>query len=338
MKSQCQTKTDPCSRNGGREISLPELQASQQTAFLFPGQGSQYSGMGKGVHDAFPEAREVFEQANADLPISITELCFEASDERLLRTENTQPAILTVSIALHRILEVRGLVPNWVAGHSLGEYSALVAAGALDVATAARLVHNRGIYMQQAVPEGAGAMAAVLGLERVEIDDLCARCGGDLIVEVANVNAPGQVVVSGNTEAVNQVIAMSKQAGARRAILLNVSAPFHCSLMQPAAERLARDLAEVGFEDPRVPVVCNVTATSIATGAAARLALEQQVTQPVLWSETLEFLSAQGVEVFVEVGPGRVLSGLVKRTLGRGVEIYAVDEIEEIEAVLAALG
>ncbi len=316
---------------------MPELQALQQTAFLFPGQGSQYPGMGKAVHDAFPEAREVFEQATAGLPISITELCFEASDERLRRTENTQPAILTVSVALHRILEARGLMPKWVAGHSLGEYSALVSAGVLDVATAARLVHNRGIYMQQAVPEGAGAMAAVLGLDRAEVDDLCNRCGGDLIVEVANVNAPGQVVVAGNTEAVNQLISMSKEAGARRAILLNVSAPFHCSLMQPAAERLEKDLAEIEFEDPRFPVVCNVTATSITKGEAARVALERQVTQPVLWSETLEFLSAQGVEVFVEVGPGRVLSGLVKRTLGRGVGIYAVDEIEEIDAVLAAL-
>ena len=294
--------------------------------------------MGKAVHDAFPEAREVFEQATAGLPISITELCFEASDERLRRTENTQPAILTVSVALHRILEARGLMPKWVAGHSLGEYSALVSAGVLDVATAARLVHNRGIYMQQAVPEGAGAMAAVLGLDRTEVDDLCNRCGGDLIVEVANVNAPGQVVVAGNTEAVNQLISMSREAGARRAILLNVSAPFHCSLMQPAAERLQKDLAEIEFADPRFPVACNVTATSITKGEAARVALEKQVTQPVLWSETLEFLSAQGVEVFVEVGPGRVLSGLVKRTLGRGVGIYAVDEIEEIDAVLAALG
>jgi len=294
--------------------------------------------MGKAVHDAFPEAREVFEQATAGLPISITELCFEASDERLRRTENTQPAILTVSVALHRILEARGLMPKWVAGHSLGEYSALVSAGVLDVATAARLVHNRGIYMQQAVPEGTGAMAAVLGLDRTEVDDLCNRCGGDLIVEVANVNAPGQVVVAGNTEAVNQLISMSREAGARRAILLNVSAPFHCSLMQPAAERLQKDLAEIEFADPRFPVVCNATATSITKGEAARVALEKQVTQPVLWSETLEFLSAQGVEVFVEVGPGRVLSGLVKRTLGRGVGIYAVDEIEEIDAVLAALG
>ena len=294
--------------------------------------------MGKAVHDAFPEAREVFEQATAGLPISVTELCFEASDERLRRTENTQPAILTVSVALHRILEARGLMPKWVAGHSLGEYSALVSAGVLDVATAARLVHNRGIYMQQAVPEGAGAMAAVLGRDRTEVDDLCNRCGGDLIVEVANVNAPGQVVVAGNTEAVNQLISMSKEAGARRAILLNVSAPFHCSLMQPAAERLQKDLAEIEFADPRFPVVCNVTATPITKGEAARVALEKQVTQPVLWSETLEFLSAQGVEVFVEVGPGRVLSGLVKRTLGRGVGIYAVDEIEEIDAVLAALG
>ena len=164
-------------------------------------------------------------------------------------------------------------------------------------------------------------MAAVLGLDRTEVDDLCNRCGGDFIVEVANVNAPGQVVVAGNTEAVNQLISMSREAGALRAILLNVSAPFHCSLMQPAAERLERDFAEVEFADPRIPVVCNVTATKITKGEAARVALERQVTQPVLWSQTLEFLCAQGVEVFVEVGPGRVLSGLVKRTLGKAVGI-----------------
>ena len=304
---------------------------------MYPGQGSQYAGMGKAVHDAFPQAREVFQQADTGLPMSITELCFEADDEKLRLTENTQPAILTVSVALHRVLEGRGLIPGWVAGHSLGEYSAQVSSGVLDVATAARLVHNRGRYMQEAVPDGAGAMAAVLGLDNDAVADLCTRFGGDEIVEVANLNAPGQVVVAGDTQAVKQLVDAAKEAGARRAILLNVSAPFHCSLMQPAAERLAADLAAVEFADPRFPVVCNVDATPVTTGEAAREALERQVTSPVRWSETLEFLAAQGVEVFVEVGPGRVLTGLVKRTLGRGVEIYAVDEIEEVDAVVAAL-
>lgn len=294
--------------------------------------------MGKSVYDAFPEARKVFEEAESGLPVSITELCFEVNDETLRRTENTQPAILTLSVALYRILEFRGLIPNWVAGHSLGEYSALVAAGVLDVATAAGLVHNRGRYMQEAIPEGAGAMAAVLGLENDRVEELCARFSGKLIAEVANINAPGQVVVAGDTEAVDQLIVEAKEAGAQRTILLNVSAPFHCSLMQPAAERLAIDFAGLEFAEARFPIVCNVTAAPVTTGAAARAALERQVTRPVRWSETLEFLSAQGVEVFVEVGPGRVLSGLVKRTLGRGVGIYAVDEVEEIEAVLAALG
>ncbi len=293
--------------------------------------------MGKLVHDAFPEARAIFEQADVGLPMSITELCFEADDDTLRLTENTQPAILTVSVALHRVLEGRGLIPGWVAGHSLGEYSAQVSSGVLDVATAARLVHNRGRYMQEAVPDGAGAMAAVLGLDNDVVADLCTRFGGDEIAEVANLNAPGQVVVAGDTQAVKQLVDAAKEAGARRAILLNVSAPFHCSLMQPAAERLAADLAAVEFADPRFPVVCNVDATPVTTGEAAREALERQVTSPVRWSETLEFLAAQGVEVFVEVGPGRVLTGLVKRTLGRGVEIYAVDEIEEVDAVVAAL-
>ncbi len=279
---------------------MSDSDAASQIAFLYPGQGSQYSGMGKAVHDAFPEAREIFEQADAGLPMSITELCFEANDETLRLTENTQPAILTVSVALHRVLEGRGLIPDWVAGHSLGEYSALVASGVLDVATAARLVHHRGRYMQEAVPDGGGAMAAVLGLHNEAVADLCTRFGGDEIVEVANLNAPGQVVVAGATKAVERVVDAAKEAGARRAILLNVSAPFHCSLMRPAADRLATDLAAVEFADARFPVVCNVDAAPVTAGAAAREALERQVTSPVRWSETLEFLAARGVDVFVE--------------------------------------
>jgi [acyl-carrier-protein] S-malonyltransferase len=293
--------------------------------------------MGKAVYDASAEAREVFEQADAALPFSIAELCFNADEATLRRTEITQPAILAVSAALDRVLASRGLRPGWVAGHSLGEYSALVAAGSLDVATATRLVHDRGRYMQEAVPEGSGAMAAVIGLEVGIVEELCAAHRGDQVVDIANLNAPGQVVVAGHREAVEALASAAGAAGARRVIMLNVSAPFHCRLMQPAADRLIPQLRAVEFSDPDFPVICNVDARPVTRGAAARDALERQVTRPVRWSETLEYLAAQGVEVFVEVGPGTVLSGLVKRTLGRGVDTYSVDEVERIDAVVASL-
>lgn len=294
--------------------------------------------MGKAVYQAFPGAREVFEQADARLPMSITELCFEGDEETLRLTENTQPAILTVSAALHRALEGQGLRPDWVAGHSLGEYSALVAAGVLDVGSAVELVHKRGRYMQEAVPEGTGSMAAIIGLDNEEVAAICVAQGGEEVVEVANLNAPGQVVIAGHAGAVERAVKAAKEAGARRAILLNVSAPFHCSLMQPAADRLAPELAAAVFGEAAMPIVCNVDAAVVTGGDAACDALRRQVTSPVRWSETLMFLAAQGVETFVEVGPGRVLSGLVKRTLGRGVGIYAVDEREEVDAVVQALG
>ena len=293
--------------------------------------------MGRAAYEAFPEAREAFEQADAALPMSISELCFEGSEEDLRLTENTQPAILTVSAALHRVLEARGLAPQWVAGHSLGEYSALVAAGALGVGGAAALVHKRGRYMQEAVPEGVGAMAAILGLEAEAVEGLCNGYQADGVVQVANLNAPGQIVVAGHRTAVEELVETAKEAGARRALLLNVSAPFHCSLMEPAADRLAPDLHGADFGDPMVPVVCNVDAQPVRDGEVARDALERQVTRPVRWVETLEFLAGQGVGVFVEVGPGRVLSGLVKRTLGREMEVHAVEEPEEVEVVVAAL-
>jgi len=294
--------------------------------------------MGKAVYQAFPGAREVFEQADARLPMSITELCFESDEETLRLTENTQPAILTVSAALHRALVGQGLRPDWVAGHSLGEYSALVAAGVLDVGSAVELVHKRGRYMQEAVPEGTGSMAAIIGLDNEEVAAICVAQGGEEVVEVANLNAPGQVVIAGHAGAVERAVKAAKEAGARRAILLNVSAPFHCSLMQPAADRLAPELAAAVFGEAAMPIVCNVDAAVVTGGDAACDALRRQVTSPVRWSETLMFLAAQGVETFVEVGPGRVLSGLVKRTLGRGVGIYAVDEREEVDAVVQALG
>ena len=311
--------------------------ASATVAFLYPGQGSQRPGMGRAAVEAFPEARKVFEQADEAVPMSISALCFDGSEDELRRTENTQPAILTVSVAIHRVLDAHGIAPGWVAGHSLGEYSALVAAGALEISTAAPLVHNRGRYMQEAVPEGTGAMAAILGLEAAAVERLCADHDGDGVVQVANLNAPEQVVVAGHRESVEGLVEAAKGAGARRALLLNVSAPFHCSLMQPAAERLAVDLGEAEFANPCVPVVCNVDALPVSEGGSARDALERQVTRPVRWVETLEFLVGQGVRVFVEVGPGRVLSGLVKRTLGRDVEIHAVEGPEDVEAVTAAL-
>ena len=317
---------------------MSDSPAASKIAFLYPGQGSQYPGMGRTVYESFPEAREVFAQADAGLPMSITELCFDADDETLRLTQNTQPAILTVSVALHRVLQSKGLRPDWVAGHSLGEYSALVAAGVLDMGTAATLVHNRGRYMQEAVAEGSGSMAAVLGLDNDVIAGICADHANGEVVEVANLNAPGQVVIAGQRAAVERAVEAAKGAGARKAILLNVSAPFHCSLMQPAAERLAPELQEATFADPAIPVVCNVDARAVTDGAAARDALRRQVTSAVRWTETLEFLAAEGVDVFIEVGPGRVLSGLVKRTLGRGVGIFSVDEREEIAAVVQALG
>jgi len=307
-------------------------------AFLYPGQGSQYPGMGKAVYEAFPEAREAFDEADAGLPLSITELCFSADDETLRLTENTQPAILTASVALHRVLCSRGLKPDWVAGHSLGEYSALVGAGVLGVTDAATLVHHRGRYMQEAVPPGEGSMAAILGLDSDRVAGICEGHEADGVVEVANLNAPGQGVIAGHRSAVQAAVDAAKEAGARRAIVLNVSAPFHCSLMQPAADRLAPELDATNFAAAEVPVVCNVDATRVDGADSARDALHRQVTRPVRWSETLEYLSAQGVDVFIEVGPGRVLSGLVKRTLGRGVTIFGVDELEEVDAVLQALG
>lgn len=307
-------------------------------AFLYPGQGSQYPGMGRPVYEAFAEARAAFEEVDAGLPMSITELCFEADDETLRLTENTQPALLAASVALHRVLAARGLTPDWVAGHSLGEYSALVSAGVLGAREAATLVHHRGRYMQEAVPAGEGSMAAILGLDNDEVVRICEAHDGDGVVEIANINAPGQVVIAGHSRAVETATEAAKGAGARRAIVLNVSAPFHCSLMQPAADRLTPELEAASFADPQVPVVCNVDATRIDGAGAARDALRRQVTRPVRWSETLQYLQDQGVDVFIEVGPGKVLSGLVKRTLGRGIAIYNVDEVEEVDAVLLALG
>lgn len=308
-------------------------------AFLFPGQGSQRPGMGKSLHDARPEARAVFEEADEALGFPISDLCFEGDAAELQRTENTQPALLTVSLAVHRVLEAEGVVPGSVAGHSLGEYSALVAAGSLDLADAVRLVRQRGRFMQEAVPLGEGTMAAVIGLDDEVVAEVCrevtAEGGG--VVEPANFNSPGQVVVAGQTGAVERAVEAARGRGARRALMLDVSAPFHCSLMRPAAERLAQELREVEVRAPAIPVVCNVDAEPVSEPEAIRDALGRQVTAPVRWVECLRRMEAEGTDIWVEAGPGRVLAGLARRTV-ESRRIHSVEEPEEIEALVDGLG
>ncbi len=286
-------------------------------AFLFPGQGSQFAGMGKSLADAYPEAAAVFADADSALGFSLSSLCFEGPEEELRKTENTQPAILTASIAAFAVLRAKRIPFDFVAGHSLGEYSALVAAGSLAFADAVKIVRNRGRYMQEAVPQGVGAMAALLKLPEGALDGVLAGAaaapdGTVEVVSAANLNSPDQVVIAGHADAVNRACALAKAAGAKRAILLQVSAPFHCALMRPAQERLKADLDAATFHDLAVPLINNWRAREVRTGAAAREGLFEQVPNPVRWTESVRALAAAGVTRFVEVGPGAVLNGLVK--------------------------
>ncbi len=283
-----------------------------KVAFLFPGQGSQFTGMGKALADEFPSAARIFEEANRALGFEISKLCFEGPEEALKLTENTQPALLAVSIAALAVLRDKGMQPDYVAGHSLGEYSALVAAGSLQFVDALRLVRNRGQYMQQAVPTGVGAMAALLKLPEGKLDGILAEASQGEVVSAANLNSPDQIVVAGHTGAVQRAVELAKAAGARRAVLLPVSAPFHCALMKPAQERLGADLNAANFADLTTPLVNNVQAREIHSGADARQGLFEQVPNPVRWADAIRFLAAQGVTTFYEVGPGAVLTGLIE--------------------------
>jgi [acyl-carrier-protein] S-malonyltransferase len=292
--------------------------------------------MGKAIADRHGEARAVFDTADRSLGFSLSKLCFEGPDEELQLTENTQPAILATSTALERVLRRSSVRPAYVAGHSLGEYSALVAAGALEFEAALGLVRKRGRYMQEAVPVGKGAMAAILGLSDEDVANVCRRVvesSEDWIVSPANLNGAGQVVIAGHAEAVNRACDEAKAAGAKRAILLSVSAPFHCALMEPAARRLASDLDEAQLSDLDVPLFTNVDAKPITKGSEAREALERQVASPVKWGETIEALADHGVTRFAEVGPGRVLSGLARKIV-RGAETYAVEAPESVDNFL----
>jgi [acyl-carrier-protein] S-malonyltransferase len=305
-------------------------------AFLFPGQASQYPGMGKQLADLYAAARSVFDEADKALGFSISELCFSGTEEALKLTANTQPAILTVSVAAYRVLAEKGVRPDFVAGHSLGEYSALVAAGALEFADAVRLVRHRGEYMQTAVPEGVGAMAAILGLAPAQVGELCRKAANSQVVSAANLNSPEQTVISGNAEAVKRAVELASAGGAKRAVMLAVSAPFHSVLMAPAAERLAADLKGVAFHPLRVPLVTNADAEITSSGDEARESLIRQVTLPVRWEESVRELIDQGVNTFVEVGPGRVLTGLL-RQIDRSIHVFNVEDEKTLRSTLEKL-
>lgn len=290
--------------------------------------------MGKGLADRYPVARAVFEEADDALAFPLSALCFEGPEDALKLTENTQPALLTVSTAAFRVLAERGFQPDYVAGHSLGEYSALVAAGSLQFADAVRLVRKRGRYMQEAVPSGAGAMAALLRLPEGALDGILEAAAQGEVVSAANLNAPDQVVIAGNAGAVSRAIDLAKAAGARRAILLQVSAPFHCALMVPAQQRLAGDLNTADFSDLTCPLVNNWQAREVRTGADARQGLYEQVPNPVRWAESIRYLAAQGVARFVEVGAGGVLTGLL-RSIDPSLQGFRFGEPADLEKLPA---
>jgi len=306
-----------------------------KTAFIFPGQGSQYPGMGKELADAFPVARHIFEEADDALGVKLSATCFAGNEDELKLTATTQPAILTTSIAVLRVVEQEtGLTPDYLAGHSLGEYSALVCSGALGFADAVKTVRARGTFMQEAVPVGAGAMAAMLGIEKEVLEDICREAGQGEIVAPANFNSPGQIVIAGHGGAVGRAIEIAKARGFRKAMLLPVSAPFHCALMKPAAERLAGVLETVTAHPMKSPVVANADAAPNADFNRVKQLLVTQVCSPVLWEQSVAAMVADGVVKFVEIGPGKVLSGLVKR-ISKEVGTANIEDIAGLKTLTA---
>jgi [acyl-carrier-protein] S-malonyltransferase len=292
--------------------------------------------MGLELAEQFTRAREVFQEADAALGFPLSKLCFEGPAEELQLTANTQPAILAVSIAAARVLEEKGIRPDYVAGHSLGEYSALVAVGSIGLADALRLVRKRGQYMQEAVPVGQGAMAALLGLDAGAVDEICREAAGDQVVSAANLNSPAQIVIAGDRAAVERAVELAKARGAKRAILLNVSAPFHCSLMKPAADRLAVDLDAVVIGNPKAPLVNNADAAIVRTAGEVRDGLKRQVTSPVKWTDSMLALRREGANVLIEAGPGKVLSGLM-RQIDREAQTWRAGDTASVEEVVGAV-
>jgi [acyl-carrier-protein] S-malonyltransferase len=318
--------------------------SSSRFAFLFPGQGSQAVGMGKELAANYPVARRTFEEADEALGYKLSELCFEGPEEKLRLTEITQPAILTASVAAWRVLREKGLRPEYVAGHSLGEYSAHVAAGTLAFADAVRTVRNRGRYMQEAVPVGVGAMAAILGMTLDQVSEIAVEAANEIaneaaqgeVCQAANINSPEQIVISGHAGAVGRAMKLATERGAKKAVSLPVSAPFHCALMQPAQDRLARDLGALSFQNPSCPVVCNVDAAVVASAEASREALIRQVTGAVRWEPSVRLLIEKGVGLFIEVGPGKVLWGLM-RQIDRSKTCATVGDEASLQKTLAQI-
>lgn len=308
-----------------------------KTAFVFPGQGSQKVGMMQDLYNAYPIVKQRFEEADEALGYSITKLCFEGPDTELVKTANTQPAILTASVACYEVLKEKGYTPDIVGGHSLGEYSALVAAGVLDFKDAVYLVHKRGQYMQEAVPLGEGSMAAILALPREEVITICAEVDATVgSVQAVNFNCPGQIVIAGATKAVEIAAEKMKAAGAKRAVILPVSAPFHSRLMEPAALRLEEELNTITVHDAQIPVVANVTASILTKGADIKKSLVVQAAHPVLWEDCVMQMVNYGVEAFVEVGPGKVLTGFTKK-INKAMQLSNVEDMASLDKTLEFL-
>lgn len=302
-------------------------------AFVFPGQGSQYVGMGKEIHDNFDVAADIFKEASGALGSDIADLCFNGPAEELNKTFRTQPCILTVSIALYRVLSSKGIEPSVVAGHSLGEYSALVAAEVLLFRDAVKLTEKRGQFMQEAVPEGKGLMAAILGLERSKVDEIC-RSLQSGYASPANYNCPGQIVVAGEKSAVEEAINLFKEAGAKKAVPLSVSVPSHCTLMEDASKRLAELLENTDFNIPKIPLVNNADAMFLDNIESIKTSLVRQISSPLLWEDSIKAIINSGIETFVEVGPGKVLSGLIKR-IAPEAKILNVEDIKSLEKTVS---
>lgn len=305
-------------------------------ACIFPGQGAQYSGMGKEIAESYSQAMEIFEIASHRLGIDMKKLCFEGSEEDLKKTENTQPSILTTSIAILEVLKLHGIKPDVAAGLSLGEYSALVASNAIDFGEALELVKNRGRYMQEAVPIGEGTMAAVMGLSKEAVTECLKLASAYGVVEAANYNCPGQIVISGHTKAIDYACEILKEKGARRAKLLPVSAPFHSSLLKPAGEKLARDLENISVKALEIPVVANVHAQFIKDKSEVKKCLIEQVSTSVLWEDSVKNMIDSGVDTFIEVGPGKTLSSFVRK-INKDVSVYNVEDIKSLENTITGV-
>ncbi|MDR5658296.1 ACP S-malonyltransferase [Serpentinicella sp. ANB-PHB4] len=309
-------------------------------AFVFPGQGAQYTGMGKEIATNFTEAKDVYDEASEQLGFDMAKLCFEDPDNKLIKTENTQPAILTTSIAILRVLEKEGIVGKMAAGLSLGEYSALVSANALAFKDAVKLVKKRGKYMQETVPQGAGAMAAILGQDKNRLISCLEECRKHGVVEVANYNSPGQIVISGEVNAVKAAIEITKNAGAKKAVMLPVSAPFHCSLLKEAGDKLLNELEKIKIQDPIVPVVTNVNAKKLLNREEIIPNLVKQISHSVLWHDVIILMMKEGFDTFVEIGPGKTLSNFIKKIAkfeGASVETLNVDNLSDLQITVQKL-